>query len=55
MIGGSRRGGSALPRSAALLDYLVELINAVLPPGEQPVATFGNEAVCTGGLPELRA
>lgn len=32
----------------------VELINAVLPDGEEPITTFGNADVCTGGLPELR-
>lgn len=35
-------------------DVLLELLNAVLPAGTAPYATFGNPAACTGGVAELR-
>lgn len=35
-------------------NLFVELINALSPSDAEPVTTFGNPTVCTGGLPQIR-
>ncbi len=54
--GGYLAGGQYLELPGESHNNLyVELINAMLPAGSPEVTTFGNPALCTGGIPELRA